>query len=312
MTENDIREEWEKHSGDSLSKEHLDNAFDRIMARAEMSEQAYRQTSTKGTRRKVSRIILTGIAAAVTFILVPQITLLIHKSIANKESGAIINEAPAEPVRLCEVYTHNGETREVILPDNSTVKLNAGSILIYPEKFSTSERNVYLSGEAVFEVTHSDESAFTVSTSDIDIKVHGTIFNVNSYPDEGCTSATLCTGSISATTKSNGRNILLVPNQRITYDKETGKTSVNEVNPAEDTAWTNGDLCLRSANIHQIARELERKYGITVYVTSGKHDDMILTAKFIHGESLEQMLDAVSKLIPGMSYKLDNGSVYIQ
>ncbi len=312
MTENNIREEWEKHSDDSLSKEHLDNAFGRIMARAEMSEQAYRQAAVKGTRRKIMRVVWTGIAAAVTFILVPQITLLIHKSIADKESGAIINEASAEPVHLCEVYTHNGETREIVLPDNSTVKLNAGSLLIYPEKFSTSERNVYLSGEAVFEVTHSDESAFTVSTSDIDIKVHGTIFNVNSYPDENCTSATLCTGSISAKTKSSGKNILLIPNQRITYDKETGKTSVSEVNPSEDTAWTNGDLCFRSADIHQITREIERKYGITVYVTSGKYDAMILTAKFIHGESLEQMLNAISKLIPGMSYSLENGSVYIQ
>ncbi len=312
MTENNIRDEWERHCEDSLSKELLDKAFDRVMAHAEMSEQAYRQASAKGARRKVSRIILTGIAAAVTFVLVPQITLLIHKSIADKESGAIINEVSTEPVRLCEVYTHNGETREVILPDNSKVKLNAGSILIFPEKFASAERSVYLSGEAVFEVTHSDESAFTVSTSDIDIQVHGTTFNVNSYPEDNYTSATLCEGSISAITKSTGENTLLTPRQRITFDREARETTVIEVNPSEDTAWTNGDLCFRSANIHQIARAIERKYGITVYVTSGKHDGMILTAKFIHGESLEQMLSAVSKLIPGMSYKLENGSVYIQ
>ncbi len=312
MTENNIREEWEKHCDDSLSKEQLDKAFDRVMARAEMSENAYEKVKANRSGNKMKRIAWISIAAAVTFILVPQITLLINRTFADKDSIAVVSELPEEPAHFCEVYTHNGETREVILPDNSKVRLNAGSLLIYPEKFSSAGRSVYLSGEAVFEVTHDDNVSFTVSTSDIDIQVHGTIFNVNSYPEDNYTSATLCEGSISAVTKSTGENILLTPRQRITFDRETGKTDVRAVNPSEDIAWMNGDMCFRSADIHHIARAIERKYGITVYVTSGKHDDMILTAKFIHGETLEQMLNAVSKLIPGMKYRIENGSVYIQ
>lgn len=79
------------------------------------------------------------------------ITLKLNDRIASEEA------AIAESPRLYEVSTHNGETREIIFAGQYPNPLNAGSVLIYPEAFSAKERSVYLSGEAVFEVTHNDE-----------------------------------------------------------------------------------------------------------------------------------------------------------
>lgn len=306
MTNKDIRNEWEKHFGDSMPENELNEAFTKVMSSADRREKAQSVMMRVGLRQKIRRIALTCTSAAAMLIFVPWITLRLNDRIASEES------AVAESPRLCEVSTHNGETREIILPDSTRITLNAGSVLIYPEAFSAKERSVYLSGEAVFEVTHSDELPFMVNTSDLTIRVHGTTFNVNAYPESRNTSATLCEGSISATLKNNGESILMIPEERLSYDRETGKSTISRVNPSEDTAWKRGDMCFRSENIHAIVKAIERKYGINTYVTSGKYDDMILTAKFVQGETMEQMLGAICKLVPGMKYSIVNGCVYIR
>lgn len=306
MTNNDIRNEWEKHFGNTMPENELNEAFDKVMSSADRREKAQSAIMRIGLRQRIRRIALTCASAAAMLIFVPWITLKLNDRIAEKQTAVV--ESP----KLCEVSTHNGETREVILPDNSRITLNAGSVLIYPEKFSGAERSVFLSGEAIFEVTHNEELPFVVNTADLAIQVHGTTFNVDAYPESRNTAATLCEGSISATLKGSGESILMVPDERLDYDRQTGKSSIVRVNSAEDTAWKRGDMCFRSENIHAIAKAIERKYGINTYVTSGKYDDMILTAKFVQGETLEQMLGAICKLVPGMRYSIVNGCVYIR
>lgn len=306
MTNNDIRNEWEKHFGNTMPEKELDEAFDKVMSSADRREKAQSAIMRIGLRQRIRRIALICASAAAMLIFVPWITLKLNDRIAGKQVAVV--ESP----KLCEVSTHNGETREIILPDNSRVTLNAGSVLIYPEKFSSTDRTVFLSGEAIFEVTHNEALPFMVNTTDLTIQVHGTTFNVNAYPEARGTSATLCEGSISATLKRSGESILMVPDERLDYDRQTGKSSIVRVNSAEDTAWKRGDMCFRSENIHAIAKAIERKYGINTYVTSGKYDDMILTAKFVQGETLEQMLGAICKLVPGMRYSIVNGCVYIR
>lgn len=306
MTNNDIRNEWEKHFGNTMPEKELDEAFVKVMSSADRREKAQSAIMRIGLRQRIRRIALTCASAAAMLIFVPWITLKLNDRIAEKQA------AVAESPKLCEVSTHNGETREIILSDNSRITLNAGSVLIYPEKFSSTERTVFLSGEAIFEVTHNEALPFMVNTTDLTIQVHGTTFNVNAYPEARGTSATLCEGSISATLKRSGESILMVPDERLDYDRQTGKSSIVRVNSAEDTAWKRGDMCFRSENIHTIVKAIERKYGINTYITSGKYDDMILTAKFIQGESMEQMLGAICKLVPGMKYSIENGCIYIR
>lgn len=306
MTNNDIRNEWEKHFGNTMPENELDEAFDKVMSSADRREKAQSAIMRIGLRQRIRRIALTCASAAAMLIFVPWITLKLNDRISGKQV------AVAESPKLCEVSTHNGETREIILPDNSRITLNAGSVLIYPEKFSGAERTVFLSGEAIFEVTHNEALPFMVNTTDLTIQVHGTTFNVNAYPEARGTSATLCEGSISATLKRSGESILMVPDERLDYDRQTGKSSIVRVNSAEDTAWKRGDMCFRSEDIHTIVKAIERKYGINTYITSGKYDDMILTAKFVQGETLEQMLGAICKLVPGMRYSIVNGCVYIR
>ena len=306
MKENNIRSAWEDHIDDRLNQEELDSAFARVMAKADDIENArVRKTRRNSGRRTFFTALISSCAAAAVAAFVCVAAL---GTDAFKHSDTLAENAPV----MREIFTNNGQTMKLTLPDSSKVILNAGSTIIFPEKFSSSERSVYLLGEAIFDVMHDEDKPFTVNTSDLAISVHGTVFNVNSYPESANSSATLCEGSISAVLKSSGERILLVPDQRLSYDRGSSTARVTKVNSAEDTAWERGDLCFRSENIHGIARAIERKYGMSTYVTSGKYDDMILTAKFVHGETLEQMLGAICKLVPGMKYRIENDCIYIR
>ena len=306
MKDNNIRSVWEDHIDDRLNPEELDRAFSRVMAKADDIENARdRKVRKNSGRRTFFTAAISSCAAAALAALVCFTAL---RTDAFKSSDALAESAPV----MREISTNNGQTMSLTLPDSSKVILNAGSTIIFPEKFTSSERSVYLLGEAIFDVAHDEDKPFTVNTSDLAISVHGTVFNVNSYPESASSAATLCEGSISAVLKSSGERILLVPDQRLSYDRASSTAKVMRVNSAEDTAWERGDLCFRSENIHGIARAIERKYGMTTYVTSGKYDDMILTAKFVHGETLEQMLGAICRLVPGMKYRVENDCIYIR
>ena len=306
MKDNKIRSIWEDHIDDSLGKDELDSAFSRVMMKADSieNERDRKARRISGHRTFFTAAISSCAAAAVAAL----VCFTALRTDAFKPEDRLDENSPA----LCEISTRNGQTMKLTLPDSSKVILNAGSTIIFPENFNSSERSVYLLGEAIFDVTHDEDKPFTVNTSDLAISVHGTLFNVNSYPESESVTATLCEGSISAVLKSSGERILLVPDRRLSYDRASSTARVMKVNSAEDTAWERGDLCFRSENIHGIARAIERKYGMTTYVTSGKYDDMILTAKFVHGETLEQMLGAICRLVPGMKYRIENNCVYIR
>ena len=86
-------------------------------------------------------------------------------------------------IKMLECYVGNGEKQVITMSDSTTVILNSGSVLIYPENFGADEREVYLTGEAIFDVTKDASHPFIVKTSDFSIKVLGTLFNVCSYPE---------------------------------------------------------------------------------------------------------------------------------
>lgn len=292
MENMDLFAEWESHSSDRLSKERLDAAY-----------RGVRRTIDRPRRRRRALLCACGAFAAVCCLIVaPLVSISIYKGAT--EDGRKDN--------LCEVATHYGETRTLVLPDGTSVTLNAGSVLIYPETFDKDMRNVYLTGEAKFDVAHDAQRPFTVNTIDFAIKVHGTVFNINSYPDRHTSSATLCSGSISAELNESGKTVGMVPDQRLTYNRDSGTYELTGVNSREYTAWEVGDVCFNSESIHNIVSVIERRFGVNVYITSGKYDEACITAKFLHGETLEEVMSAVCRLVPGMKYKIENTNVYIK
>ena len=199
-----------------------------------------------------------------------------------------------------------------ILPDGTKAVLNAESILVYPETFGP-DRSVFLSGEASFDVTSDEAHPFFVRTTDITVKVHGTRFNVSAYHDAPATTATLLRGVITAwPEKEPARAVTLSPNQYFAYEKESGAVTVEPVNALESVAWEESNLCFRSASIQSVIRTLERCYNVDIILTTDRYDKAVLTARFIHGETLDELMDAICMIVPGMRYTRDGEKIYLK
>lgn len=126
---------------------------------------------------------------------------------------------------------------EVTLPDGTIVWLNNNTKLIYPEAFSSTERSVYLEGEAYFKVTKNKARPFVVKSQGQEIKVLGTSFNVRNRPNEDLAETTLISGAVSLRFNNDSVPVRLNPNEQITYSKSNQSIRKDTVVAHEYIAW---------------------------------------------------------------------------
>lgn len=286
---------WENVDGSKVSREETESAFNAVMQKARQIESAYISKKMKDKALWLKKIAVAAAAVAV----------LVLSPLA---AYYIINS----PVDMNEYTAARGEIREIILPDGSAVVLNSGSTLTHPEKFGR-KRTVTLSGEALFTVTASKKHPFIVSTDDICVTAHGTVFNVSDYPDELTASATLCSGVVSVSKSGDeNREVSLTPDQSLTMEKSTGSMTVRKTDAQEASAWKDGNLRMRSLPLEQALKIVERKFDVDIHLTTDKYNDAVLTAKFINDEGLVELMDALCKLVPGMQYTIEDKNIYIR
>lgn len=261
-------------------------------------------------------------AIILAFVCVGSIFMLLFKSKPSSVSYSVIT-------------TPLGQRSVVQLSDGSKVWLNAGSKLKYPDQFNSKLREVFLEGEAFFNVAKNAQMPFIVHTSDINIRVLGTEFNVKSYPDEGIIETTLVSGAVDI--ESPGKNetlFKLKPNQKAVYrkkkvEKEASlpekisdsfadlpkvtplKTDfkIHEANVEAETAWTDGVLVIRREPFETLAVKLERKYDLDFVFIDTTLKDLRISGT-IKDVSIEQVLDGL-KLTAPITYKLKDKTVMI-
>jgi ferric-dicitrate binding protein FerR (iron transport regulator) len=219
------------------------------------------------------------------------------------------NNIPAEDVKFVEYIVPNGETGSLTLPDSSKVQLNSGSILIYPQHFGKT-RQVYLNGEAYFSVAHSDRQPFIVTTGDWEVEVLGTVFNLSSYIDSEKSSATLEQGKICVRSKNNAP-VMLSAGEQVTYDKISGSFEKQAVKVENVTAWTKGNVLIQSMSMEEIAKIIERRYAMKVYLNLNRHVNERITMKFMDREDISEFMKVLRCLVPNLRYKIEDDKLYI-
>lgn len=183
------------------------------------------------------------------------------------------------------------ETRSFILPDGTTVTLNHYSSLSYPKKFRKTNREVKLSGEGFFEVTHDETHPFIVQTPEIDIQVLGTQFNVDAYDSNPEIRTTLFSGSVAVSDKQHTQRLILRPSEMARYHKSERKLSSEKPeNIALETAWKNGEFIFDQLPLKEIVRELSNAFGTTIRIIDPKLENYRISAHFRNNENLEQIL----------------------
>lgn len=161
--------------------------------------------------------------------------------------------------------TPRGRQFKLTLPDGTKVWLNAASSLKYPTAFTENERKVEITGEAYLEVAQNANKPFILSAADgVTVKVLGTSFNINAYPDENAVYTMLVSGGVQVSAVRNASPVTLQPGQQANLNKGTGKISIRPADEEQVLAWKNGYFHFDRADIQTIMRQISRWYDVEV------------------------------------------------
>lgn len=181
---------------------------------------------------------------------------------------------PSATVKVV-VHTVTGESKNVQLPDGTNIWLSPSSSLEYPSAFASKTREVYLSGEAFFEVAHNAEQPFIIHSGTLQTKVLGTSFNIQAYDDQENIAVTVVTGKVKVSNDKEVENIELLPNQRAVFDKKTDKLikeNTDSTKAPEMLRRKEGTFVYRDEPLHKVAKDIETYFGITVVVPNAIKD----------------------------------------
>lgn len=194
--------------------------------------------------------------------------------------------------------TPRSKPQTIFLPDGSTVILNASSLLNYPEKFSRNNREVFLDGEAYFNVARDERRVFIVHTDQQEVSVLGTQFNVQAFSSDSYTITTLITGRVKFATFDADRDvkneIVMHPNQQIFFDKKQNKAHISEIDSREAVTWMNGIYAFRDASLETITSRLGKVMGIVFIIPDEKDRREKYTGKFFSHQSPEEIAEIIN------------------
>jgi transmembrane sensor len=211
-----------------------------------------------------------------------------------------------------ELSSTAGQIIMKILPDGTKVWLNARSTMRYPKTFAgLSEREVWLDGEAYFDVVKDRQHPFVVHAPDVNIRVLGTAFNVKSYAGDPTVETTLVHGKVALeTTGPQAKKVEMHPNQQAVFSRTSDKLALAEVETGHYTSWISGSLVFEDSPVRDVISALERWYGVTIHLQNQDNLNCRLTAR-IDKESLTETLDLLHSTT-GITYTVNGDRVEIQ
>lgn len=219
------------------------------------------------------------------------------------------------------------QQRSFILEDGTEVVLNAASSLKYPKTFDSLTREVELVGEAFFKVANDHKRPFIVHTQHAKLKVLGTSFNLRAYPDEYKTETSLIEGALEVSLNNKvAQAVRLKPSEKLVIyngidkkktwgsaGKEIRRSKISFFHPKDtmaiETSWLNNKLVFKDTPFAELARTLERKYGVAFEFQGSKAPTLRFNAVF-EQENIDQILTAL-KMASNFSYQVTSDKIVI-
>lgn len=190
--------------------------------------------------------------------------------VGKQNNGTLVYDKVQESKEI-EYHTLKvpyGKKFQLELSDGSLAYLNAGSTIKYPIQFLKEfDRQVFVQGEAFFEVAKDASHPFIVNADQLDIKVLGTKFNVHAYGEDDSAEVVLVEGSVGLSSKNGlavGESLVLKPGQKGSFNKEEHSMSSMPVATDVYTSWMQGKLVFRDMRFQNILKKLERRYDVTI------------------------------------------------
>lgn len=300
---------WEQQSAEPAVEEDFSNHLNRMEALGHDTT-GFRDTTGAASvpllrSYKKKRLLVAGIAILLLIAVIAGLGVFSDKQIGTHDHNT-----------YNKIITQSGDRRKINLPDGTKVWLNAESTLEYNRAYGKTNRSISLNGEAYFEVVKNSALPFILQTNKINIKVTGTAFNVKSYGREQVAETSLIRGKVEITVNARPEEkYILKPNEKLVVRDESidlvtnkstlpvpGKKAVNEpliqlgyVNfindesTAVETSWVYNKLILDNETLSEIAKKMERWYGVTININNNEVAAQHLTYT-IKNETIAQAL----------------------
>jgi ferric-dicitrate binding protein FerR (iron transport regulator) len=213
-------------------------------------------------------------------------------------------------LQYAEAIVPNGQKSEIVLPDNTHIWLNSGTRLKYPVKFGSGKREVFLDGEAYFEVAHNANAPFIVNAKNVAVKVLGTTFNVKAYYDESQVETALLSGKIKLLI-DNRDEIDVHPGELVNISGSQKSVSKSGFNSEEIVGWKNNRLVFRDDTFSNLVKKIERWYDVEIIYDEKLYDHKRLTVELREGESIDRLMQIIEKTM-NINYHINKQKIYIK
>lgn len=237
--------------------------------------------------------------------------------VGNQDGDKIVydDNSALEKTTYNTIKIPYGKKFRLQLSDGTLVHLNAGTTLRYPVKFIAGEnRQVFLDGEAFFDVAKDKKHPFIVNADALNVRVLGTHFNVSNYPEDAATDVVLVEGSVGMYRSNEefdaDKNTILKPGFKGSFNRENTVISTKAVITDIYTSWINGGLTFRNMTFKNIITKLERRYNVTIINKNEKLANEKFNASF-SDESIEKVMSYFND-IHGINYTIKNNQILIK
>lgn len=208
-----------------------------------------------------------------------------------------------------ELSIPRGGEFKIVLSDGTLVYLNSATRLKYPVTFSAKDRRVFLSGEAYFEVAKDSKRPFYVITDDMQVRVYGTEFGVNTRAGDYARTV-LVEGSIGLRVKGIDDEVVMKPGELARYDKKEKTLIVRPVNVRSYVAWKEGYFAFENETLEQIMATLSLWYNVDVFFQSESVKNFVFTGFLRKYECIDSILVAIQD-VTGVKYSINNRTVIL-
>lgn len=220
---------------------------------------------------------------------------------------------PSKDLVFNTLSVPSGKRFQLELSDGTSVHLNAGSSLRYPINFlSEGPRQVFLSGEAYFDVKEDIINPFMVNVDELNVNVLGTEFNISAYREDSNIDVVLIKGAVSMNSQGDLRDgpTVLMPGQKGSFGKESKNINLDRVNTSLYTSWMQGHLVFREVTFDNILTKLERHYNIEIENRNTDIGYEVFNASF-NNVDIENVLSFFNDTHE-IDYTIENSKVIIE
>lgn len=223
----------------------------------------------------------------------------------NTDSIQVTGKSMAEvnTSAYSQLVVPNGRRSRLVLSDGTTMHVNAGTTVVYPNRFTGNIREIYVDGEVFLDVVSNEKQPFVVRTSEVAVRVLGTRFNVMAYEEDAATQVVLASGAVQVTSTTNSKKTELAPSQM--YDYKEGQAAVTRVDVDKYISWVQGMLHVDDERLDILMIRLSRYYGEDIVFNEGLVNQRC-TGKVDLKKDLGEVLDGLTFSFP-IKVERENG-----